>query len=92
MWHWLRAGPADAAAYVAAPATGAEGEAVTAKRRLVLWRSHISDGNRNTNSKPIPQAGTVRIASQPSNGVPSSSSAVTHASGSPKAIPVSGVG
>ena len=54
----------------------------------LLWRSHINPGSSRASSKPIPQAGTVRMSSQPSKGVPSSSSPVRHASVSPKAMPV----
>ena len=59
--------------------------------RLLRLLSHISGGTSSANSNPMPQAGTVRITSQPSNGVPSRVSPVTQASWSPKAMPVSGL-
>ena len=57
----------------------------------LLCRSHISPGSSSASSKPMPQAGTVLMSSQPSNGVPSSNWPVTHACVSPKAIPDSSV-
>jgi hypothetical protein len=63
--------------------------AVYCIRRLRRPCSRINGGNSSASSKPIPHPIPVLMASQPSKGIPSSVSPVTHASVLPRAMPVS---